>query len=91
MVEGKGDWSLMNELPKYNELMLPVLKVLENGKAIHLHALQPHLTTCQNAVYPERFRILQKVKAQKLSTKQKWGQRISGVARQARGSGYFTP
>ena len=43
MVEGKGDWSLMNELPKYNELMLPVLKVLQEKGAQSNHELRDAL------------------------------------------------
>ena len=43
MVEGKGDWSLMNELPKYNELMLPVLKVLQEKGALSNHQLRDAL------------------------------------------------
>jgi len=43
VVEGKGDWSLMNELPKYNELMLPVLKVLQEKGAKSNHELRDAL------------------------------------------------
>jgi len=43
VVEGKGDWSLMNELPKYNELMLPVLKVLQEKGAQSNHELRDAL------------------------------------------------
>jgi hypothetical protein len=34
VVEGTRIMSLMNELPKYNELMLPVLKVLQEKSVL---------------------------------------------------------
>jgi restriction system protein len=43
MVEGKGDRTLMNELPKYNELMLPVLMVLQENGTRSNHELRDAL------------------------------------------------
>lgn len=43
MVEGKGGRSLMNKLPKYSELMLPVLKVLQEKGAQSNHELRDTL------------------------------------------------